>query len=420
MATSDNQAEPAAGELESATGGHSPARRAEDAGIVLFGTDSSGAGIAADLGSFQPTPERLANAAFLIDLGGDEALVVPAADAHLLPRGAGGAELADRAVAMTQALRRERDWVSRRLRMPDSLMAYAERLQQAGTEADVYEALREVATPVIGAFTAVIYVTVGDTADAQFHPLADPDLRLPLEPLPLDTIMSFAGQRLITAAEVPAEPSGALAPVASILAVTGAAQLLCSPVATDALLVLVERRRQRVLTGEDLDLLAALVRQAEGALRRIVSERRVAELALKDPLTGLPAGRHVEIMVDHALGMARRGHPLAVLLVDLEHTEGEPGIPDREDALYWLASSFHEQLRRTDLALRQDANRFMVLLADTDAEGARQVVERIKRQAGGGLRLRTGVAVYGPDQDTADRLADAATEDLKGKQRAEE
>ena len=417
MATGEEQAVTAS-EAVSPTGA-APSRRAEDATIVLFGADRTEAGLAAELHDFQPTPERLANAAFLVDIGGDEALVLPAADAHLLPRGEGGAELRARASAMTQALRRERDWVRRRLQMPDSLLAYAEQLQEARTEADVYEALRLVAAPVVGAYTAVMYVAVGDTADAAFHPLADPALRLPLEPLPLDTIMPFARQRLITRAEVLADTAGPLAPLADLLAATGAAQLLCAPVATDALLVLVERRQQRLLTGEDLDLLAALVRQAEGTLRRILSERRVAELALSDPLTGLPAGRHVEIMVDHALGMARRGHPLAVLLVDLEHTGEDPGIPDREDALYAVASSFNEQLRRTDLALRQDANRFMVLLADTDATGARRVIDRITRQAHAGLRLRTGLALYGPDQDTAERLASAAAENLEESQQTE-
>jgi GAF domain-containing protein len=50
-------------------------------------------------------------------------------------------------------------------------------------------------------------------------------------------------------------------------------------VARDALVVLVERRRQRVLTGEDRNLLQALIRQAEAALRRVASERQAAALA---------------------------------------------------------------------------------------------------------------------------------------------
>lgn len=388
-------------------------RRAEDAAIMLLAGSRTERGITTDLGTFRPTPEALANAAFLIDLGIDEALVVPAADAHLLPRGEGGAELQGRAASMAQALRRERDWVRRRLQMPDHLLSYAERLQRAAMEADVYEALREVTTPVVGAYTCVMFVSAGEGVEAAFHPLADGWLQAGLEPLPAETAMNFPEQRLVTQAEIASDSAGPLLALDGLARATGATQLLCTPVGSDALLVLVERRRDRVLTGEDRDLLDALVRQAEAALRRVLSERQVAALDLKDPVTGLPSGRHVEIMLDHALGMARRGHPLTVLLVDLAKTESGTGPSEAEDAFYSLASSFSE-LRRTDLALRRDDNRFMVLLADTDAAGANHVIQRIREYVGDSGTLRTGIATYGPEANTAESLASAAVADLEG------
>ncbi|NJD10090.1 MAG: hypothetical protein FIB01_06440 [Gemmatimonadetes bacterium] len=257
----------------------SAGRRADDAAIILYGDERDAAhGIAEDLRGFQPTPEQLQTAAVLIDAGSGQALVVPAADAHVLPRGDGGEELKARAAALVQALRRERDWIRRRLQMPDFLLGYADALQAAGREAEVYEALRGTSVPVVGAYTAVAFVRVGTGADAPFHPIGDPALPLALAPLPGETVRSIQAQRLVTRAEVGADPDGPFAPLGGLLQATFGAQLLCAPVAADAVLVLVERRRERLMTGEDRDLLAALVRQAESALRRIRSERQVGAL----------------------------------------------------------------------------------------------------------------------------------------------
>jgi len=398
-------------EDERTRGAEQPRRRGEDAPVLVFGTGEGVHGAGARLEAFQPDPEQLANAAFLIELGTDQALLVPAADAHVLPRGEGGAELQERAAATTLALRRERDWMRRRLRMPDHLLGYADRLQQARTEADVYEALREVATPVVGAYTAAVYVGIMEAANAQFHPLADPALRLRLEPLPAEAARLLSEQRLVGAVEGEAEPDSAQASVADVLRAAEAAQLLATPVGEDALLIMLDRRRERVFTGEDRSLLEALVRQAEVTLRRIASERQVAELALTDPVTGLPTGRHLEVMLDHALYRARRGNPLTMLVVELE-LEGAGSAGDPDDAIRWLTSSFSSELRRTDIALRQDANRFLVLLDDTDAAGARLVGERIREYVGAMGRLHTGIAEFGPGQDTAERLVNAATRDL--------
>ena len=256
-----------------------PQRRIDDAAIVLFGGARSAAqGIAADLGTFHPSPEQLENAAFLIDLGEHDALVVPAADAQLLPRGEGGEDLRERAAVMVAALRRERDWTQRRLRMPDFLLGYAEALNAAAREGEVYEALRGTSVPVVGAYTAVVFVAVGPGADAPLHLLGSSE-SVPFELLlPADCALAFRERRLVTGSDVQGDGAGPLAPLARILEATSATQLLSAPVGGDTLLILVERRRDRVFTGEDRELLGALVRQAEAALRRIVSERRVSAL----------------------------------------------------------------------------------------------------------------------------------------------
>jgi hypothetical protein len=81
---------------------------------------------------------------------------------------------------------------------------------------------------------------------------------------------------------------------------------------------------------------------------------------------------------------------------------------EAEDALYGLAACLREELRGTDLAMRQGADRFLVLLADTDAAGAAAVMRRLEGSVEGIAQLRAGIAVYGSEHDTAERLAAAA------------
>src|SRR4029078_2255331 len=90
------------------------------------------------------------------------------------------------------------------------------------------------------------------------------------------------------------------------------------PVAGAAVLVLTERREDRIFEPEDWDVLRALALQAEMALRRIRLIESVRSLSLTDSLTGLATRRHMDVVMEHAWAAARRGDPLAVLVMDLD------------------------------------------------------------------------------------------------------
>ena len=269
---------------------HAPPRtRRIDDDVVTLLTSSPDGRVSWELPFAGTHAQRLSNPALVLDLTPGEVLLVSAADAHIMPRGAGGAELQARAAAAARALQRERERIARRLRMPDLLLAYADALLGARTDTDVYTALRYAAGTLVSSWTAILFVAGGAAHDAAFHALADPVLTLSVAPLPARTATWFARPLVITRAEIDADARRALAPLAGIMDDTAAAQLLCAPVAGDALLVLIERRRDRVVTAEERDLVNALVSQAEGALRRLGVERQVAAWALQDqpgPLEG--------------------------------------------------------------------------------------------------------------------------------------
>ena len=257
-----------------------PARRCTDGIITRFAAGTLTATL--QWPPAQPIASEPSGAALLLELESGDAVLIPIADAQMLIRGEHRDDLHARAAAMARALQHERERVERRLRMPDLLLAYADALLGARCDSDVYTALRYAAGTLVRSWTALVFVAGGAAHDAAFLPLADPFLDLSAAALPARTATWFARPLVITRAEIDADARRALAPLAVIMDDTGAAQLLCAPVAGDALLVLIERRRDRVVTAEERDLVNGLVSQAEGALRRLGIERQVAAWALQD------------------------------------------------------------------------------------------------------------------------------------------
>ena len=162
-----------------------------------------------------------------------------------------------------------------------------------------------------------------------------------------------------------------------------------------------------------------------------ITERRqmevdLKELAITDPLTGLPNRRHFMAALERELARVKRfkTQPAAVLMVDLDHFKR---INDRhghavgDAVLVHFAQLVRESLRITDTAGRMGGEEFAVLLPGADLETAREFAERLRHRV---LRMPTahegavipltasiGVSVLAPDDpraETAMARADAA------------
>jgi len=210
-------------------------------------------------------PIELSRTALLIDLPGDEVLLLPGADAQILPRGDGEEDLRRRASSAATAFLRERHRLQRRIQVPDWLMGYVDELQRAATAADVHLALLACTMHAASTFTAVAYVPGKNGTAGMLEPLQQLGDEAALPALPRAATARFTALCVMTEVEARdnAGRSHALAPV---FAAFGAAQLVCLPVGADAVHILVERRRERVFTAEDRDMLDWVVRQAERAL----------------------------------------------------------------------------------------------------------------------------------------------------------
>lgn len=139
-------------------------------------------------------------------------------------------------------------------------------------------------------------------------------------------------------------------------------------------------------------------------------------LALTDSLTGLGNRRRLDGVLEAEIGRARRqGYPLALVMLDLDYFKAyndRYGHLVGDQCLRRFAEVLKQVLKRPgDLAVRYGGEEFTVLLPDTDAQGASQLVQEIlqllRRQAiehGGSplghVTVSAGLAMGAPTLET--------------------
>ncbi|MDT3705466.1 MAG: diguanylate cyclase [Thiobacillus sp.] len=127
---------------------------------------------------------------------------------------------------------------------------------------------------------------------------------------------------------------------------------------------------------------------------------QLARLSLTDPLTGLPNRRAFETHYPQAQGLAERHHPVALVMLDIDHFKQ---VNDRfghgvgDQVLLALAQSLKALTRRADLAARLAGDEFAVLLTDLDVAGVRAWYARLTDHFAGelnafGLDLQTSLS----------------------------
>ncbi|TFF41697.1 sensor domain-containing diguanylate cyclase [Pseudomonas sp. RIT623] len=122
---------------------------------------------------------------------------------------------------------------------------------------------------------------------------------------------------------------------------------------------------------------------------RIVIERALHQahqtlkaLALTDSLTGLGNRRRLDAVLEPEIRRARRqGSALALVMLDLDYFKAyndRYGHPAGDQCLRRFAEVLRQALKRPgDLAVRYGGEEFTLLLPNTDAQGASQIVQEI-------------------------------------------
>lgn len=122
------------------------------------------------------------------------------------------------------------------------------------------------------------------------------------------------------------------------------------------------------------------------------------EASHHDPLTGLHNRRgFMEAWEDAAHRSQRSGRPVSIILADLDHfkqVNDLRGHAAGDVALRSVARTLRASLRAQDVVARWGGEEFMLLLPDTDREGAIRVAESA-RAAIEAMRIEEGASVFG-------------------------
>jgi diguanylate cyclase (GGDEF)-like protein len=135
-------------------------------------------------------------------------------------------------------------------------------------------------------------------------------------------------------------------------------------------------------TREDAQLLWILSLVAESMLARDYSNETLLRFAFTDFLTGLKTRGYFEQQLDMELARAeRRGTPLALLMIDIDHFKrlnDTHGHHAGDLVLRDMAAILTRDLREVDTAARYGGEEFILLLPETDQQGAKLVAQRLR------------------------------------------
>ena len=150
------------------------------------------------------------------------------------------------------------------------------------------------------------------------------------------------------------------------------------------------------------------------------ANRRLAAL---DELTGVANRRSIIAALDRDVGRAIRTHEsMAVMMVDIDHFKrinDTCGHLAGDQVLRCVVDVIQHRIRAQDIVGRYGGEEFLVVLADTSAQGARQLAEQLRAavqaaqraHAGESLGVTVSVGVFGgrlEPGDSWDQLIHAA------------
>jgi two-component system cell cycle response regulator len=139
-----------------------------------------------------------------------------------------------------------------------------------------------------------------------------------------------------------------------------------------------------VAAGELLARVEAAARTKELRQELMAQGRRLEAMLREDALTGLSNRRAILTQLTGMVSGARRhGHPLSIALVDLDHFKrinDEHGHHTGDDVLVAAVGAMRAHLRAEDQFGRLGGEEFLVLLADTGAEAAVAVAEKLRQE----------------------------------------
>lgn len=171
--------------------------------------------------------------------------------------------------------------------------------------------------------------------------------------------------------------------------------------------------RQAVDEEDYREPLNVLVAVAAAALRGSFLYRKLSELALRDPLTGLLNRRSLEARLHDDIEASRRSNCECVVVIldvdDFKRVNDVAGHLVGDAVLERVATTLSQVAREIDLVGRLGGDEFVMMFNRTISGDARSVVRRLSSELRrNGLRCSVGAAMFPRDGNNVVELLRAA------------
>ncbi|MEO6714882.1 MAG: diguanylate cyclase, partial [Mycobacteriales bacterium] len=137
----------------------------------------------------------------------------------------------------------------------------------------------------------------------------------------------------------------------------------------------------REFDDADVTTIRSFANQATVAIDNVLLHQESQRLSITDGLTGLWNYRYFQMTIDKEIERASRfGRPLSLLILDLDKfkTVNDTFGHQRGDSvLIELATRIKGAIREVDTLARYGGEEFVLVLPETDAEGAEQAAEKL-------------------------------------------
>ncbi|HLZ47011.1 MAG TPA: diguanylate cyclase [Gemmatimonadales bacterium] len=174
-----------------------------------------------------------------------------------------------------------------------------------------------------------------------------------------------------------------------------------------------------VTTGGEVGYLTEVFNDMVARLRE--SRAELERLSVTDPLTGLfNRLRMMEVLENEVRRSRRLRHTFSVVMADVDlfkRYNDEHGHPAGDVVLKRVAAIMREASRDVDFVARYGGEEFLIVMPETELEGATEFAERIRKKLAkeklpaGRITISLGVSAFPMHGDTPDQLiaeADAA------------
>jgi len=185
----------------------------------------------------------------------------------------------------------------------------------------------------------------------------------------------------------------------------------------------VESDKTDAFNPDEALLLQALASQLAVALELNRARGELDRLTITDPLTGVYNRRYLDRLLPTEQDRAERfERPFALLMLDLDdfkRVNDRYGHRQGDHILVAFADALQQNVRSIDAVIRYGGDEFLVVLLETDVEGANTACRRIRERVEKALAsspavpsdakigVSVGLAVRNPGESVDEKLAEA-------------